>query len=1051
MKHLMKKTMFTVKMITIFILALCFCGIASGADINWTDNGSGHLWSTSGNWNNGVPSSSDFAIIDVSGSHCEIDSSVTAICQKASIGHNNGTCYLDISGGSLTAAAKKIHVGRYSGGTGIINMSGGTININDNSYGVFNIGFAGNGTVNMTGGTINVKVSMNIPFDTGTGTVNLDGGTISCGDITMTSSGDLDITEGTLIIDGDETSTVNSYVTSGYITAYDGSGTVDVDYNVTNSGKTTVTGTSGSSEPDVVTFTNSNVKIEYDLNNGIADFFHNNVEKISDFYSKVKLPTVVTSKDYTSRVRTTNGSETIITCTGGGNPTMKQHFYLEGDDYFLMTVEMQGTSLSSNWMGPVIMDTTGGVDIGSYDDNIALCVPIGNAFSVSYNAKSMNTTGTSYEVGAFYDNTSRNGLVLGSVTHDTWKTGIDYSGSSNKLDSLSIYGGIPHPEEPMDHGEISGDSICSPEIMVGYYTDWRDGMEEFAGENTSVVPKLATPSGDNGGIPFGWKTKARSHGFPDEKMTYNDLADVSDFISDNLQNNSFVNDKDTVYMILAGNWPMLSIQDVNDLADYFHTNGQKAGIYWKPFCLGGGEGVDYDDLVPGSETYTWNDIFLRDDQNNPIVDRTRHLLDPTHPGFRERVDYQMDRYKAWGYDYVRFDFIESGIWKGEFYDTDITTGVQAYNDGMQYILDRIDGAMHVNLAISPLFPYQYAHSRRISNDVFYTIEDTKFQLNSTTYGWWLGNLYPYMDTGNIDYEVSGGNANEAKTRYNAGVITGMIVSGMDWTNTAHQNLAKEYFTNAKVNAVARNDWVFKAVEGDTGTNPDDIFVYEDANDVFYVAVFNYGTSSTQKSVDLARAGLSGTTTYATEELWSGDISEEYNTMSVDLLAYQSKLFKIYPGGVNEFYPTDDTFVNQGAQSKNYGSKSYVRPRGSGSSKEKYAYLKFTVSGISGTITAAKLKIKSEGSAIDDTTVYPVTGTWDENTLTWNNDNLTWGSSLDTIEDVSSQTWYVFDVSDEVDGNSTYTLGLKTTQDAANLDWYSKESANDPVLQISYEE
>ena len=48
----------------------------------------------------------------------------------------------------------------------------------------------------------------------------------------------------------------------------------------------------------------------------------------------------------------------------------------------------------------------------------------------------------SSELTAIYDNTSRNGLVIGSVTHDTWKTGIYWSGSNDKLNELRVYGGF---------------------------------------------------------------------------------------------------------------------------------------------------------------------------------------------------------------------------------------------------------------------------------------------------------------------------------------------------------------------------------------------------------------------------------------------------------------------------------------------------------------------------------------------------------------------------------------------------------------------------------
>jgi len=92
-------------------------------------------------------------------------------------------------------------------------------------------------------------------------------------------------------------------------------------------------------------------------------------------------------------------------------------------------VDVIGSGLQSRWMGPVVMDTAGGVDIGSYNDVRALIVPFDNdSFTFSYDAMPINNAGTSYEVSAFYDNTTRNGLVVGSVTHDTWKTGVYFQG-----------------------------------------------------------------------------------------------------------------------------------------------------------------------------------------------------------------------------------------------------------------------------------------------------------------------------------------------------------------------------------------------------------------------------------------------------------------------------------------------------------------------------------------------------------------------------------------------------------------------------------------------
>jgi hypothetical protein len=88
------------------------------------------------------------------------------------------------------------------------------------------------------------------------------------------------------------------------------------------------------------------------------------------------------------------------------------------------------------------MDTPGGVDLGTNSDNRALIVPFDNdSFTFSYNAMPINNTSSSYEISAFFDNTSRNGLVVGTVTHDAWKTGVYFQGSNNKLDVLNVYGG----------------------------------------------------------------------------------------------------------------------------------------------------------------------------------------------------------------------------------------------------------------------------------------------------------------------------------------------------------------------------------------------------------------------------------------------------------------------------------------------------------------------------------------------------------------------------------------------------------------------------------
>ena len=96
----------------------------------------------------------------------------------------------------------------------------------------------------------------------------------------------------------------------------------------------------------------------------------------------------------------------------------------------------------------------------------------------------------SYEVGVFHDGGSRNGLVLGSVTHDTWKTGIIATSAYGNyaIDTLDVVGGVAAPEDQAPHGSVTGNTIASPTVMVGFYSDWRDGLEAYANANAKVAP-----------------------------------------------------------------------------------------------------------------------------------------------------------------------------------------------------------------------------------------------------------------------------------------------------------------------------------------------------------------------------------------------------------------------------------------------------------------------------------------------------------------------------------------------------------------------------------
>jgi hypothetical protein len=645
--------------------------------------------------------------------------------------------------------------------------------------------------------------------------------------------------------------------------------------------------------------TNVNVRLDYDLSTGRANFYWQNALKVAGFYSGVALPSYITGTIYSDRIWTVTNNEVDITLTGSGLPTMKQVFILDQDNSFLTRVEVYGTGLQSRWMGPVVMDIAGGVDIGSYNDNRALIVPFDNdSFSFSYNAMPINNTSTGYEVSAFYDNTTRNGLVVGSVTHDTWKTGIYFQGANNRLNVLNAYGGVTSSDtrDVLPHGLVSGNPIVSPTVFVGFGADWRKVMEAYGDANAAMAPKLAW----NGGVPFGWN----SWYVYGSGVSFSNATAASSFIKNNLQTNQFSN-QGVVYINLDSYWNNLSDAQLLQFANSCHSNGQRAGIYWTPFVYWGTASQGSNSTMTGASN-RWSDAYLRTTNGSVQVVDKGIALDATHPGTKQIISYYLGYFKNHGFDYLKLDFLSHGALEGVHYDPSVLTGIQAYNQGMQYLLAQNNRRMFLSESIAPIFPYQYAHSRRIACDTSTTINETAFELESVSYGWWIsGRLYQYSDPDVMKF--SGATANENQSRLISCAISGTVfLNSDDLASATGQNLARACLTNSGINAVGRAGVGFRPVEGNTGTNATDVFVRQDGS-TWYVAVFNYTSSSVVKSLSLSRLGITGS--YVALDLWSGALSAvSGTTWSVSLGARQAKLFRLGTGSTRSFGPTNQALV-----------------------------------------------------------------------------------------------------------------------------------------------
>ncbi len=184
-----------------------------------------------GNWYLGEDGDSN---VTISSGLINVSNNWTMQCREGS------DCDVNISGGQLTFGGN-IQMGawfRNVTGTATLRFSDGSIDANsvEMASDTSTVAF-----LDMTGGSLTVMDELAVPkHASGIATINLHGGRIECGRFTHAAGYSMDITEGTLVIDGDEVVNIENDVGAGYITAYDGRGHVVANYN-SGTNKTTVT------------------------------------------------------------------------------------------------------------------------------------------------------------------------------------------------------------------------------------------------------------------------------------------------------------------------------------------------------------------------------------------------------------------------------------------------------------------------------------------------------------------------------------------------------------------------------------------------------------------------------------------------------------------------------------------------------------------------------------------------------------------------------------------------------------------------------------------
>jgi|MEHZ01.6.fsa_nt_MEHZ011625278.1_3 hypothetical protein len=211
---------------------VCSALTGHGADISYAGTGNNDRWDNSANWNGGtIPNdSATGAAFNQAGTQVILDASTSALSRGFMLGMYGATNSGTVEGGTLDCTW--LDVGRcdQNGGNGMLTVSGGQITVS---------------------GALNIPTQFSTqvdPNDIGQGHLNLFGGIISATTLHIGNGqtgenggvGTLHITDGTLILQGDRTTQIQDYITQGRITTT-APALIEIDYNTTNLGQTTVT------------------------------------------------------------------------------------------------------------------------------------------------------------------------------------------------------------------------------------------------------------------------------------------------------------------------------------------------------------------------------------------------------------------------------------------------------------------------------------------------------------------------------------------------------------------------------------------------------------------------------------------------------------------------------------------------------------------------------------------------------------------------------------------------------------------------------------------
>lgn len=259
--------------------------------------------------------------------------------------------------------------------------------------------------------------------------------------------------------------------------------------------------------------------------------------------------------------------------------------------------------------------------------------------------------------------------------------------------------------------DLGGRIQLEGEDLFGFYESGKGDWFTVSGEEADVFAQYAALLAERFGRvrfeqpPRVWCSWYSLYRLIDERVIRYTLRELSDLPFDVVQ-------LDDGWQIDTGDWQANEKfpSGMAALADTIRATGRRAGLWLSPLIV-----------TPTSSIYREHpDWLLRDARGEPVsagVNWSGRIfaLDVTHPAVLEWLDRTIRQVRAWGYDYLKLDFLYAGAQPGKQHTP--TPREQAYRRALQVMRDAA-GDAYILACGAPVLPsLGLADGLRVGPDV----------------------------------------------------------------------------------------------------------------------------------------------------------------------------------------------------------------------------------------------------------------------------------------------------------------------------------------------